>query len=48
MDISGYYPNMQHSLIEKQFKKKLPEEAFKMAQRVLLDQYQGDVGYNPR
>lgn len=47
MDIKGYYPNMQHSLIEQRFKEKLPKEAFEMARKVLVDQYVGDVGYNP-
>ena len=48
MDIQGYYPNMQHGLIEKQFKKKLPKVAYEMSKTVLEDQYDGDIGYNPR
>ena len=48
IDIKGYYPNMKHSLIEGQFKKKLPKEAYERAKIVLTEQYQGEVGYNPR
>lgn len=48
MDIKGYYPNMQHSLIERLFQQKLPKEAFEMSRKVLVDQYKGKVGYNPR
>lgn len=47
MDISGYYPNMSHKLIEKQFEAKLPAEAFEMSKEILENQYDGDVGYNP-
>ena len=47
MDISGYYPNMSHSLIEEQFKAKLPKVAYEMSKRVLEDQYDGEIGYNP-
>lgn len=47
MDILGYYPNMSHELIREQFRKKLPKEAFDMANNVLTEQYEGDVGYNP-
>ncbi len=47
MDIQGYYPNMQHSLVEEYFRKKLPKEAYLMARKILTEQYSGDIGYNP-
>jgi len=46
-DIKGYYPNMRHSVAEKLFKEKLPPEIYKLAERVLEDQYDGEIGYNP-
>ena len=46
-DIHGYYPNMRHDIVEKNFKKKLPEWAFVRVKRILNEQYNGDVGYNP-
>ena len=46
-DIHGYYPNMRHDITEKNFKKKLPEWAFVRVKRILNEQYNGDVGYNP-
>lgn len=47
-DILGYYPNMSHQLINRQFKAKLPKEISDRTEVVLVDQYEGDVGFNPR
>lgn len=46
-DIHGYYPNMRHDLTEKMFREKLPEWAYTRVLRILRDQYEGDIGYNP-
>ena len=45
-DIKGYYPNMKHSIAEDLFKKKLPPEIYELSEKVLKDQYDGEVGYN--
>lgn len=47
LDIHGYYPNMQHSEVEKMFQKKLPDWAYKRVVKILHEQYEGDTGYNP-
>lgn len=46
-DIHGYYPNMDHAIIEEMFQKKLPPEIFQRVLDVLHHQYKGDKGYNP-
>lgn len=46
-DISGYYPNMQHSVVEKTFRKYLEPDVFDLATDILHQQYSGDVGYFP-
>jgi RNA-directed DNA polymerase len=47
IDIHGYYPNMQHSVAEKTFAERLRPAVYKRAERVLREQYSGEVGYNP-
>lgn len=46
-DIHGYYPNMRHDVAEENFRRKLPDWAFKRVTRIMHEQYSGDVGYNP-
>lgn len=46
-DIHGYYPNMRHEVVEANFRKKLPEWGYQRVEKILRDQYGGDVGYNP-
>ncbi len=46
-DIHGYYPNMLHSVAEENFRRKLPDWAFRRAVSIMKDQYDGDIGYNP-
>ena len=46
-DIHGYYPSMSHERTEELFKEKLPEWAYDRVVRILREQYDGDVGYNP-
>lgn len=46
-DISGYYPNMQHFVVEKTFKKYLDPDVYDLAVKILRQQYEGDVGYFP-
>lgn len=47
IDIKGYYPNMQHQFVEGMFAEKLDKEIGKRAVKVLSEQYDGEVGYNP-
>lgn len=47
LDIHGYYPNMRHDIAEENFKKNLPEWAFRRVQCIMREQYDGEVGYNP-
>lgn len=47
VDVHGYYPNMQHSLVNKCFEKLCDKEIADMAKDVLESQYVGEVGYNP-
>ena len=47
IDIKGYYPNMRHEVVEKQFKKHLDTFTYDRAVEVLRTQYEGDVGVNP-
>ena len=46
-DIHGYYPNMDHTMVENLFRKKLPNDIADMVVDVLRNQYDGDTGYNP-
>ena len=46
-DIKGYYPNMRHDVAEAVFADHLPPEIYKMAEEVLREQYDGEVGYMP-
>lgn len=46
-DIHGYYPNMRHDVAKKIFKRKLDPYVFARAEKVLDEQYAGDVGFNP-
>lgn len=46
-DIHGYYPNMDHAMTERTFRRKLPPEVYAMVERILHEQYSGDAGYNP-
>ena len=46
-DIHGYYPSMQHNLIESNFAEKIPIEQMKMVKAILREQYPSDKGYNP-
>lgn len=48
VDVHGYYPNMKHQVAKDKFKKHLEPDIYKRAEAVLEDQYEGDVGYNPR
>lgn len=46
-DIHGYYPNMQHETARQTFRKGLEPHIYQRANRVLTNQYAGEVGYNP-
>lgn len=46
-DIHGYYPNMRHDVAKDTFKRKLDMCIYNRAERVLDEQYAGDVGFNP-
>lgn len=46
-DIHGYYPNMDHKIVEDNFKNYLSNWSFERVQEILHYQYEGDVGYNP-
>lgn len=46
-DIKGYYPNMSHEIVEQMFEKKINGEIKERTFRVLREQYDGEVGYNP-
>ena len=47
MDIKGYYPNMQHDVAKKKFRKHLDDWTYDCACRILDQQYAGEVGFNP-
>lgn len=47
IDIHGYYPNMRHDVAETNFRKKLPGWAYARVEKILREQYGGEVGYNP-
>ena len=46
MDIKGYYPNMNHQTAKDTFKKYLPENVYKRAEKI-LDTFPGDTGFYP-
>lgn len=46
-DIQGYYPNMSHHVAESAFRKKVPQVAYEMTEKILRNQYEGEKGYNP-
>lgn len=46
-DVKSYYPSMDHEVVDEIFKSRLPYDIYKMASKVLMEQYDGDVGYNP-
>ena len=46
-DIRGYYPSMNHAVVEETFRNKLPTEVFSMVKTILREQYEGEAGYNP-
>lgn len=45
-DIKGYYPNMNHEVIEEIFRKRLPDNVYKRVEVILREQYDSDKGYN--
>ena len=47
IDIKGYYPNMRHDVVKRQFKARLPTATYEMAAKILDEQYAGEVGFNP-
>jgi len=46
-DIKHYYDNMRHDTTEALFREHLPPRYGNMVAKVLNEQYQGDVGFNP-
>ena len=46
-DIKGYYPNMRHDIVEQVFKKRLNSSVYEQVKKILRNQYDGEVGYNP-
>ena len=46
-DIKGYYPNMNHAIVEKMFRGKLDSWSYQQVETILHGQYEGDKGYNP-
>ncbi len=46
-DIHGYYPNMRHDIARSTFRAKMNEVMYLRAEKVLDEQYAGDIGYNP-
>ena len=46
-DIKGYYPNMRHDVVKADFADHLTPEVFERAERVLDEQYPGEVGFLP-
>lgn len=46
-DIHGYYPNMRHDVAENLFHESLPTWAYDRVVKILHEQYDGDIGYNP-
>lgn len=46
-DVHGYYPNMRHDAAENLFRKSLPSWGYERVEKILHEQYKGDIGYNP-
>lgn len=46
-DIKGYYPNMRHDVICDVFREKLDPWSYSRVEKVLTEQYEGEVGFNP-
>ena len=46
-DIQGYYPNMNHEIVEELFRSKLDTDTAERVITILRSQYPGDTGYNP-
>lgn len=46
-DIHGYYPNMHHDVAEGIFQERLPPVIYQRTERILREQYKGEIGYNP-
>lgn len=46
-DIHGYYPNMRHNVALEKFKRVLDSWTYQRTEKVLTEQYDGDMGYNP-
>ena len=46
-DIHGYYPNMRHDVTKETFRKGLGMCIYNRAEKILDEQYEGDIGYNP-
>ena len=46
-DIHGYYPNMTHSVAKETFRRSLGVCIYNRTERVLDEQYAGEVGFNP-
>lgn len=47
IDIHGYYPNMRHDIVEGYFRECLPKWAYDRVEKILHNQYEGNIGYNP-
>lgn len=46
-DIHGYYPNMRHDVALATFRKQLDDWSYEAVEKVLTEQYSGEVGFNP-
>ena len=46
IDIRKYYDSMRHDVVKECFKRKLPEDIYERAERI-LDSFPGEVGFNP-
>lgn len=46
MDVKGYYPNMRHQVAKDTFRKHLPENVYRRAEKI-LDSFPGEVGFFP-
>lgn len=46
-DIHGYYPSMQHNIVESIFSQKISAPEIGMVTDILRTQYPGECGYNP-
>ena len=47
VDVAGYYPNMRHDVAKECFRRRLPAWSYTMVERILDEQYPGDVGFDP-